>query len=192
MNIRIICLALTVIVLISKMHAQEAEAETWGHQDPTHNFSMQRLIVLNENNEMLMVRESYVWVPPALLYDKQEYVLENLQRLAKDYGIETTSPELRGLFAFKYDYHPYASLRNYYVAQYVQGTIEVPKGMDEVVWMPIPEAIEKITVTAIKEITEQLLEFPDVVWGGSFMVSRTDNGHPTQQTVSFYPLFRRP
>ena len=33
------------------------------HDDPSHNFTVQRLIVLNDKGEMLLSRDRHVWVP---------------------------------------------------------------------------------------------------------------------------------
>lgn len=159
------------------------------HTDPTHNFTVHRLLILNENNELLMVKEDYVWATPSIIYDKREYVKESLNKLAETYGLKITEPQLRGYFSYKYDYHPHATLRAYFVAKYKSGGLKLPSGMNEAKWVPMEEAIEMNTVTAIKEITGQLLNYPDSLWGGSFLVSRNEKGHPTAQVESFYPLF---
>ncbi|MFD2561614.1 NUDIX hydrolase [Aquimarina rubra] len=160
------------------------------HQPPTHNFTVQRLIIINDNNEILMSREENVWATPSLIYNKRQYLKEALDSLSNAYGVKIADLELRGKFSYKYDYHPYATLRDYFVARYVSGEIKIPEGLAEAKWMPIPEAIEKNSVTSIKEITKQIIEFPDVVWGGSFMVSHVGDHHPTKLVEPFYPLFR--
>jgi len=159
------------------------------HRDPTHNFTMQRLLILNDKNEVLMCREDYVWATPAAMYSQRQYIKEGLDSLANAYGVKISAPKLRGYFSYKYNYHPHSTLRSYYVAKYQSGTIQIPPGTDEVKWVPLPEAIEMNTVTSIKQITAQLLKFPDTVWGGSFMVYRNEKGHPTEQVEAFYPLF---
>jgi len=159
------------------------------HQDPTHNFTVKRLIIVNDNNEMLMGKEEYVWATPSLVYNKRQYINEALDSVANAYGVKIKDIELRGQFSYKYDYHPHATLRNYYVAKYVGGSLKVPENMEGAKWMPISEAIEKTTVTSIKEITKQIVDFPDTVWGASFMVSRTEDDHPTKMIVPFYSLF---
>ncbi len=149
------------------------------HRNPTHNFSVQRLLIINDNNEVLMAREDHVWAPISFLYDQRQYLKEGLDSLANAHGIKIHAPELRGQFVFKFDYHPYATVRNYYIAKYKSGEILVPDPMAEVKWFPMKEAIEKNTVTAIKEISRQILEFPDQVWGASFLVSHVGDDHPT-------------
>ncbi|MEM6895357.1 MAG: hypothetical protein AAF554_16800 [Bacteroidota bacterium] len=191
MKTRILILTLAAVLFSAQNHAQESDEEAQNvHQDPTHNFTLQRLIVLNDKNEMLMNREDYVWAPPSAIYDKREYVNESIENLASTFGITITTPQLHGYFGYKYDYHPYSTLRTYYVARYVSGTLKTPKGRDEAKWVPLEEALEISTVTAIKQITQHIVENPDTVWGGSFMVSREEKGHPTKQVEAFYPLFQ--
>lgn len=158
------------------------------HQGPTHNFAVHRLIILNDSNEMLMCREQHVWAPPSFVYKDRQYIKESLDSLAQAYGLQISSTKLRGQFSYKYDYHPYATLRHYYMAELAGGEVILPKGMDEVKWMPIPEAIEANTVTSIKEITQQLICFPKKIWGGSFLVSHVGDEHPTKMVEAFYPL----
>jgi len=175
-----------LLLVTSLFSCKESQAQ---HQDPTHNFTVKRLIIVNENNEMLMCKEEYVWATPSLVYNERQYTKEALDSVASAYGVKIKDIRLHGQFSYKYDYHPYATLRNYYVAKYVSGKLKVPENMDGAEWMPVQEAIKKTTVTSIKEITKQIIEFPDVVWGASFMVSRTKGDHPTKIVEPFYPLF---
>ncbi len=160
------------------------------HQEPTHNFTVQRLIIINDQNEMLMCREETVWAPPSLVYSKPQFLKEGLDSVSNAYGIQTTSPKLHGHFSYKYDYHPYATLRSYFVAQYVSGEIKIPEGLDDAQWMPLDMALEKNSVTSIKQITKQIIKFPYTVWGGSFLVSHVGDEHPTKMVEEFYPLFQ--
>ena len=73
--------------------------------------------------------------------------------------------------------------------------VEVPTSIESdfknVEWVDIPAAIERNDNSGIQEITKQILNNPDVVWGASFMVSRTEHDHPTKIVEDFYPLFKR-
>jgi len=158
-------------------------------QNVPENFVINRVLIVNEKNEILMIREQSVWATPSYKYSERQYVKESVDSLANAYGVKIDSIKLHGQFSFKYDYQPYATLRNYYVAKYVSGDLKIPEGMAEVKWLPSAEAIEINTVTAIKQITEQIIKNPTVVWGGSFMVSHVGDDHPTKQVEPFYPLF---
>lgn len=161
------------------------------HQATGHNFTLQRILIFNEHNEMLMSREESVWAAPFLLYQERRLLKEGLDSLANTYGIRIADVELRGQFSYTYDYHPHASLRTYFVANYVSGELKIPAGLAEVKWMPIPEAIDSNSISSIKAITKQITDYPDVVWGGSFMVREDGEEHPTEQVEPFYALFER-
>ncbi len=180
---------LSVIGFSLFLHCTYAQNNQNMHRDPTHNFTMQRLLIVNENNEILMCKEDYVWAPPSGMHSQRQYIRESLDSIAHAYGVSIKAPQLHGYFSYKYDYHPFSTLRSYYVAEYVNGVPKLPEGMDEVKWMPISEAINQTTVTSIKQSMNQILNFPNTVWGGSFMVSREKKGHPTKKTEEFYPLF---
>lgn len=171
----------------SFVNAQEQESE--GHWDPNSNFTVMRLIVINDHNEMLLLLDDHVWAPPSVIFSDRQYLLEGLDSLSAAFGIITTPPKMHGYFGFKYDYHPQATMRAYFIAKHVSGDIKVPELYKTAEWVPINEALERISVTAIQEITKQLVYYPNIVWGGSFMVSHTEDDHPTKMVKGFYPLF---
>lgn len=160
------------------------------HQNLAHNFTVQRLIIINDHNEMLMCREETVWASPSIVYNKPQFLKEGLDSLANMYGIQITSPKLHGYFSYKYDYQPYSTLRGYFVAKYVSGEIRIPEGLHDAQWVPLDIALEKNSVTSIKQITKQIIKFPNIVWGGSFLVSHIGDEHPTKMVEQFYPLFQ--
>ncbi len=175
------------LLLVLSFVACKQQEDT--HHAAKENFVINRLIIINDKDEILMAKEQEVWASPAFLYSERQFVKESIDSLATAYGLTITSPQLHGQFSFKYDYQPYATLRNYYVAKYVSGTIKIPEPMEKVEWIPSAKAIEMNTVTAIKQITEQIINYPKVVWGGSFLVSHEGDAHPTKQVEAFYPLF---
>lgn len=93
------------------------------------------------------------------------------------------------LFKFKYEYHPYATLRPYYTLYYKSGDISIPEGRENVKWMSINEVIENTPVESMKELVKKITECPSVVWGGSFMVYRKGEEHHTRQEEHLFPLF---
>ncbi len=158
-------------------------------QKPKENFIVNRVLIVNEQDEILMVMEQDVWAAPSFLYNKRQFLKESIDSLANAYGVKIASPKLHGQFSFKYDYEPYATIRNYYVARYLSGNIRIPEPMEEAKWVPSEQAIAMNTVTAIKQITRQIITYPNVVWGASFLVSHEGDTHPTKMVEDFYPLF---
>jgi len=189
-NVLPLLLLLSATIGCAQTHDASSESEEESvHWDPTHNFTVMRLIILNDRGEMLLGSEQDVWAQPSLVFESRQFLKENLDSLAAEYGIKIDSPKLHGYFSFKYEYHPYATMRSYFVANHVSGDIKNPERYDELEWMPIAEAIDKITVPAIKQITKQIIDYPNTLWGGSLMVSRDGKAHPTVPTEPFYPLF---
>jgi len=159
------------------------------------NFTVLRVIIMNSDNQVLMVGGQDWWGMPWVNLTKRQFLKESIDSMAMELGIVLSDLELRGQFSFKYDYKPNVTFRNYYVAQYKSGKIKVPKNtiedeFEKIEWVEIPEAIERIDNTGIKEITRHVLNNPDLIWGGSFMVSHTEDDHPTKMVENFYPLFK--
>ncbi len=188
-------------LLISTIYSSSAQSDDTPKEEIPHylrkdNFTVLRIIIMNEDNEVLMIGGKDWWGMPYVNFTKRQFVNEAIDSLAVELGIELKDVELKGQFCFKYDYKPTVTFRNYYVAQYKSGEIKVPKNTleDEFVnieWVEMEEAIERNGNTGIKEITRQILHNPNQVWGASFMVSHTEDDHPTIMVEDFYPLFNK-
>lgn len=179
-----IILFLSVLFILSCEPATEQP-----HHGASNNITVKRLIVLNDQNEVLMGKVEGGWYTLSHVYNKTQYVNEAMDSLANDYGIKIKDLELRGYFSYKYEYHPYSTLRSFYVAKYVSGNIKPSGEAEEMKWMPIAEAIEKTPVESMKLGTEQILKYPDTLWGASFMVYRKGEHHHARLEEDFYPLF---
>ena len=145
---------------------------------------------MNSDNQILMVGGKDWWGMPYVNLSKRQFLKEAIDSMALAHGIQLSDIELRGQFSFKYDYKPNMTFRNYYVAQYKSGEIKVPQNtledeFEKVEWVNAMEAVERNNNTGIQEITRQILNHPDVVWGGSFMVSHGENDHPQKWSRIF-------
>jgi len=160
------------------------------------NFTVLRVIIVNSENQMLMINDQGFWGMPWVNLTKRQFVTEAIDSMALEHGIEVSDIELRGQFCFKYDYKPNVTFRNYYVANYKSGEIKIPKNnieskFENIQWVDLANGIERNGNSGIKEITRKIINNPNVVWGGSFLVSHTDDDHPTKMVENFYPLFKR-
>ena len=194
--IKVLFLFIVAICMSCKESPSNDAQEEIPHYLRKDNFTVLRVIIMNADNQILMVGGEDWWGMPWANFTKRQYLKESIDSMAMEYGIVLSNIELRGQFSFKYDYKPNVTFRNYYVAQYESGEIKVPRNTIEdefkkVEWVDIPDAIERNGNTGIEEITRHILNNPDVVWGGSFMVSHTAEDHPTKRVEDFYPLFKR-
>lgn len=176
-------LFLCILIFITSCKTDEHQ-----HSEPTHNFTVNRLLILNENNEILMGKEAGMWFTMSHIYDKRQYIKESLDSLANSFGIKISSPKLRGYLSYKYEYYSYATQRAYYVANYISGEPKLAGNIEEVKWMQIDEAIESTPVESMKLVIRQILENPNILWGGSFLIYRKGEHHHARMVEDFYVL----
>ncbi len=155
------------------------------------NFTLQRLIVQNDAGEILMEQYEQGSSPPSMYSNTRQSVKESMDSLALSLGIKISNLELRAYPTYKFAYHGQVSFRSYFVAKYVEGDLKKSTNAATMKWMPVEEALSKIPVKAIRLITKQVLEFPETVWGGSFLISENGERHETEVIEKFYPIFSR-
>lgn len=193
--IKLISLLLLITLFSCNEQTSNKPQEEIPHYLRKDNFTVLRVIIMNADNQILMVGGKDWWGMPYVNFSKRQFLKESIDSMAMEYGIELSDVELKGQFCFKYDYKPNVTFRNYYLAQHKSGVAKVPKNtledeFEKIEWVNIPEAIERNGNTGIKEITRHILNNQDAVWGGSFMVSHTEDDHPTKMVEDFYPLFK--
>ena len=168
-----------------------------GRDRKLDNFTLQRLLVLNDAGEILVEQGDIStedgkisWFPFSSYSNQRLSVKEAMDSLALSHGIKITQPQLKAYTTYKFSYHEQVSHRSYYVAKYASGTIK--PSTDGVVrkWVPIEEVLPNIPVEAIRLTAQQVLKYPETVWGGSFLISENGEQHDTTVLEEFYPLFR--
>jgi len=155
------------------------------------NKTVIRLTILNENGDVLMKKSDYGWMTIATFHTQRQNINEVIDSLSNLYGIVIAKPHLRGVFTYKYTFKASADIRQVYEAKYIKGDLESVKGNHNLIWLPKEEAIEKLkeTVPSLGEMTQKTLDFPNAIWGGSFLLSRDkDDKLNSQMTESFHPL----
>ena len=154
------------------------------------NQTIIRLTVVKDGDKILMRKTPYGWMTPAVYFKEQQSIQEVIDEMAGSYGVQISGIGLRGLFTYTYDFKPTADIRQLYVANYVRGTLVSPSKNEEVYWMAIEEALGKLgaTVPALKEMTKQILDKPDKVWGGAFNLFKVNGNMKSSMAEDFYPL----
>ena len=156
---------------------------------PEPNTTVITLIILNDNGEVLIKRATIGWITIGTFYEQRQTLNEAIASLSNKYGVSISKPELKGVFTYKFGFNNSLSVRQFYVAK--STTNDLPKNKNvEFHWAPKDEAIEKFsgTVPSLGEMVEQILDYPQVVWGGSFLINRENEKTTSEQTEDFYPI----
>lgn len=149
-----------------------------------------RLLVFNENNELLVVKvkNSTRWVTPGWYQDNRLTIKDGLDELAASYGLTITTPTLRGVFTLRTAQNNEISTRLLYSAKIASGTIKLPEIIEEVRWLATNKAMELITFPHINAQLDQLSKFPHTIWGGSQLMYQEDGAYKSKTIEAFYPL----
>ena len=157
---------------------------------PTNNTII-RLIIVNENGEILMRETKNGWMTPATYYKKRETINEVIDGMLKNYGIEITKPNLVGLFTYKYEFKTTSDIRLFYIAKYVKGDLITSIENEKRSWVKKELAIEKLktTVPSLGEMTKQVLDNPETISGGSFLLNKDENWKLSSKIMeTLYPM----
>ncbi|WP_109436036.1 MULTISPECIES: nuclear transport factor 2 family protein [Aquimarina] len=161
------------------------------------NYTVQRLLIFNENNEVLLQNNEYGWSTPGIRNNTRQSIKESLDSLASKFGLKISEHQLKGLFTYKYEFKNEVSYRSHYSAKMNGGILKTPSDMKQAEWFSISEAIEKISnpktgvsVRSFSEMTTQIFKFPEMLWGGSYLLYQDANGVVRDRKVlePIYPL----
>lgn len=138
------------------------------------NYTVQYLIIFNDKGEVLLQKNKAGWHTLAMRSNKSQSVKEAMDSLANSVGLTINSLRLAGLYVYKFEGlpdHNEASFRTHFTARLEEGELTQPNDPDrEYRWMSRNEAVEKITFESLKLETSQILNGPEKVWGGTFLI----------------------
>lgn len=138
------------------------------------NYTVQYLIILNDNKEVLLQKNKSGWHTLAMRSNQNQSIREALDSLAQTIGLSIDSLKLAGLYTYKFQGladHNQISFRTHFTAKLKKGKVIQPNETDRSYhWTPVKEAMEKITFESLKLETKQILKNPKQVWGGSFLI----------------------
>ena len=151
-----------------------------------------RLLILNAKNELMVVKikGAGFWVTPGLYQNAEQSIKQGLDSLAETYGLKIQQPKLRGIFLLKRDIKETqsASIRNVFSAQVENGGIKKPEGIEEVFWLPLDKALEKITFPHINAMIEPIMSTPDAIWSGTLLQFKKEELWQVKILEEFYTL----
>ena len=130
--------------------------------NPQSNQTIIRLTIIKDNDKILMRKTKFGWMTPAIYYKERQTISEVLDSISGVYG------------------------------NYKSGQLKPKVGEEEIYWMPIKEALNKLesTVPSLMQMTKQILDYPNTLWGGSFILFREKNKINSRMEEEFYPLFK--
>jgi hypothetical protein len=138
------------------------------------SYTVQYLIIFNDKGEVLLQKNKAGWHTFAIRSNKSQSVKEAMDSLANSVGLTINSLRLAGLYVYKFEGlpdHKEASFRTHFTARLGGGELMQPIDPDrEYRWVPLEEAVEKITFESLKLETSQILNEPKKVWGGTFLI----------------------
>lgn len=177
---------LCLVLLGIKSYTQETGNDT---------YTIQRLLILNKKGEVLLEQNDFGWMTPALRHNSKTTIVDGLKDLAAKFNLDISSPKIAGIFMFIPDYKPVSQFRQHFRCQVVDGELLVPENKKDVRWFSISKAIEMMSLpdtkapAVIRDMTQQLLYHPEIIWGGTFVLSKDDNGKITHRSLEpYYPL----
>ncbi|TRX62592.1 NUDIX hydrolase [Fulvivirga sp. M361] len=157
-------------------------------KNPADNYIIKRLIICNDNKEILMAKYGGKWSVPPLRFNKSETYNESLDALASNMGVRISSPKLAGVFSFKYSYTTPAALRMFYLAKYTGGKIRPLEGWEEVKWMSETEVIALKNESVYSLMASKIIEDTSTLWGGAFYLYKEEDTVLYKILEDFYPL----
>ncbi len=178
---RIVFAILIILADVDTVEAQIKSNIPKTQEEPkkrNDNYTVQYLIVCNAKNEVLLQKNNAGWHTFAIRSNESQSVHEAMDSLANTLGLRIASLNLVGLYVYKFEGlpdHKEASFRMHFRAELAGGRLVQPTETDrEYRWFTINEAIEKITFESLKLETSQILNNPQKIWGGTFLIRWKD------------------
>lgn len=179
-NITYIVLILVLAFAIQFTFAQDSRKVIQRQEaKKTDNYTVQYLIVFNERKEILLQKNNAGWHTLAMRSTESQSIKEAMDSLAKSAGLTIHSLKLAGLYTYKFEGlpdHRQVSFRTHYTAELNSGNLIKSAGSDrEYHWVPVKEAMDKLTFESLKLETSQILKYPEKIWGGTFLIIWKDD-----------------
>ncbi|WP_234424298.1 nuclear transport factor 2 family protein [Aquimarina sp. Aq107] len=174
-----------VVVMLLTIQCINAQSNI----DKDVNTSAINLVIVNYNGDILLKKATIGWITIGAFYEKRHTINEVIDSISNKYGVSITKPNLKGVFTYKFDFNNTVSIRQVYVAKSTTNDLPTNKNV-EFRWAPKDEAIEKFksTIPSLGEMIAQVIDYPQVVWGGSFLIKKENNKKISMITEDFYPI----
>ncbi|WP_394975444.1 hypothetical protein [uncultured Croceitalea sp.] len=168
----------------------------WAQETGKDTYTIQRLLIYNEKGEVLLEKNDFGWMTPALRHNSKASIKQGLAQLASEYNLSISSPMVAGIFMFVPNYKPISQFRQHYRCKKVDGSLVVPENKEDARWFTISKAAEMMSLpdtkapVVIGEMTKQLLYYPESLWGGTFELSKDKTGKISHTIIENYYTLR--
>lgn len=173
-------LIISICLLVHPLFAQETVS------------TFHRLLIFNASEELMVVKikNTDFWVTPGL-YSKNINDTDNeLYKLAAEYGLTVSKPDLRGSFVLKNNTSDAIYNRHFFNVKVTGGDIQLPANIEEIKWLPINTAMQVITFPHINMLLKQIVDYPTKIWSGTVLRYKEDNQLKARMTTDFFPIER--
>lgn len=166
-----------VLICSCALNAQSLQAEE------KDNYTVQYLIVFNQKNEILLMKNKLGWHTPAMRSNTPQSIKESLESMADNIGIKIRDIRLSGVYVHKFEgltNHPEVSIRSHYTAQVIDEKENSAKprssaaGM-EYHWVDKEKVLSLLHFDFLRQQTHPILDSPAKVWGGTFSIIWKDD-----------------
>ncbi|WP_345331180.1 hypothetical protein [Mucilaginibacter defluvii] len=169
--------------VINECRAQNSQAQT----KTNDNYTVQYLIVFNNKNEILMMKNGLGWHTPAIRSDKPQAIREAMDSLSHTLGLRISNIKLSGVYTHKFrgvPDHPEVSFRTYYTALYQAGSInQLPGKGVEYYWIQTDKALPLLHFEFMKQQIRPILRDREKVWGGTFLITWEKNQFKNSEII---------
>lgn len=158
------------------------------------SYTIQRLIIFNKKGEILLEKHENGWMTPALRHNTKVSINEAFYSLSSEFGLKISVPKLSGMYMFIPEYKPQSSIRQHYSCTLIEGELQLPEGKQDAQWFAPQKPIEMMSlpdtklIFAVRDMTKKILDYPDIVWGGTFYLWKKNGVTKYKLAEDFYSL----
>lgn len=116
-----------------------------------------KLMVFNENQEILLINFDGSWEIPGARYTDNSTIPVFVDSMSKDHGIETKNTQLAALVTFHHEIRDYPTMMFYYRTQYLSGDLSTPSWGLDVKWFSVEDAYELIPYQEMNYIIKSII-----------------------------------
>lgn len=149
---------------------------------PKVNSTYLKLFVINENNDLLMVRYKGIWEPIGGTYASKLPIVDYVREKVEVCNVECGDIRLRGLFSVYYGKTSLPYAYHYYTIEYKGGDIIPPSDCDSVAWFSADQVMDKIEFKDMGRVFNKI-QGNDDLWSGSWYILK--NAETNERKIEY-------